>query len=466
MSVNHGPVYEVSYSISPALADEFDAWLLARLDALRNVDGIDSVRSLAGDADSAGRTRRVTWLHFADAASLERYLAELPDTGAEPPFDDEVEHSSRILREIDSSPAQPVETCLNCGTALTGQYCGSCGQRARSRLISIWELLQEAFGDLFELDSRLWRTLIPLAIRPGRLTRDYLQGRRARYMPPFRSYLVLSIVFFLVAFFDPREQFSIFFATEEVPTESPPAEAQSTTPAPGAEEIRRQVFDDLAEQGIMLEPDAVADSGQATVADEAPEPGADEPSTSTGFNIRFTNKGADTSSDCDNLEMENAPPWLASRLTPERLKLICERTTADGGAALVSRILDNTPAALIFLMPLMALILKILYPLSKRYYVEHLLFVVHYHAFVFLILTLQTILNRLVSVTGLPETLSSVGVAVVFFYVPIYLYMALRRVYAQGHLLSSLKFFVLFLSYCVGLALIFVIVLLFSAFSI
>ncbi|HKJ20007.1 MAG TPA: DUF3667 domain-containing protein, partial [Woeseiaceae bacterium] len=106
---------------------------------------------------------------------------------------------------MDTDDAQLPEypDCLNCGTELRGQYCGHCGQRARSRLISLWELIQDAFGDLLELDSRLWRTVIPLLVRPGQLTRDYLEGRRARYMPPFRMYLVLSVVFFVVAFFDP-----------------------------------------------------------------------------------------------------------------------------------------------------------------------------------------------------------------------------------------------------------------------
>jgi len=110
-----------------------------------------------------------------------------------------------------AAPLPDHPNCLNCGTELRGQYCGNCGQRARGRLISLWELLQDAFGDLFEIDSRLWRTLVPLLIRPGRLTLDYLEGRRARYMPPFRMYLVLSVVFFVVAFFDPQDDLSLLF---------------------------------------------------------------------------------------------------------------------------------------------------------------------------------------------------------------------------------------------------------------
>jgi len=121
-----------------------------------------------------------------------------------------------MAKPASSLPEHP--NCLNCGAELRGQYCGTCGQRARNRLISLWELLTEAFGDLFELDSRLWRTLIPLLVRPGRLTRDYLEGRRARYMPPFRMYLVLSVVFFVVAFFDPKDDLGLLFEPEAEPT--------------------------------------------------------------------------------------------------------------------------------------------------------------------------------------------------------------------------------------------------------
>src|SRR5210317_2067147 len=135
-------------------------------------------------------------------------------------------------------------SCLKCGTELLGQYCGRCGQRARSRLISLWELLQDAFGDLLELDSRLWRTLIPLLIRPGQLTRDYLEGRRARYMPPFRMYLVLSVVFFVVAFFDPRDDLSLLFEPEPVPEVTSELEDEMKAEA-------QDVLDDLAEEGLI-----------------------------------------------------------------------------------------------------------------------------------------------------------------------------------------------------------------------
>ncbi len=106
--------------------------------------------------------------------------------------------ASRSIRPVTSKTEKQESHCLNCDATLGGQYCWNCGQRGNTRLISLMELVRDAFGDMFELDSRLWRTLLPLAFRPGYLTDEYLCGRRARYMPPFRMYLVLSFVFFLI----------------------------------------------------------------------------------------------------------------------------------------------------------------------------------------------------------------------------------------------------------------------------
>lgn len=86
--------------------------------------------------------------------------------------------------------------CANCGSVLTGRFCASCGQDARLRL-TFTELMGQAIGGLFSLDSRFWRTLRDLAI-PGRISAEYLAGRRVRYMPPVQSYLFASLLFFAV----------------------------------------------------------------------------------------------------------------------------------------------------------------------------------------------------------------------------------------------------------------------------
>ena len=89
--------------------------------------------------------------------------------------------------------------CLNCGTDLKGPFCYYCGQPDRNFLRFFPALFRDMLEDLLDLDSRFMRTIKPLLFKPGRLTRDYMQGRRFRYAPPMRLYIFSSIVFFLLA---------------------------------------------------------------------------------------------------------------------------------------------------------------------------------------------------------------------------------------------------------------------------
>lgn len=410
MTTDSGPVYEVAVFVAPEAVEDCDRILEEHVRrALRNASIIDChVHTL--DDDAEGQKRRICVHHLSNDESLNDFI----DTEAEELESEFAEHVGdagrlvgRVLREDvttdlvgDASP-----DCLNCGRRLRGQYCANCGQRSRSRLISLWELISDAFGDLFELDSRLWQTLIPLLIRPGRLTRDYLQGKRARFMPPFRMYLVLSLLFFVVAFFDPREDLSILFEPE---------------PEPAAEEQ-------------AAEREETAPQVQEVVDDEE----------------------IDDDGDCeyDAAELEDMPEWLAKRFTVERLERVCERVHLDDGRSFVNSILDNIPAALIVMLPIMAFVLKALYPLSKRYYVEHLLFFVHFHAFFFLMLTLQILLIRIGSWTGFAEAIPILIVVALSFYIAAYLFVAMRRVYGQGRFITFLKYIVLLIAYLAGFSL-------------
>src|SRR5579862_3912078 len=94
-----------------------------------------------------------------------------------------------------SAPAAPA--CANCGAALAGRYCSACGQRVEPPLHTLWHFAQVATEDVTHADSRLWRSLAALLFKPGFLTREFLAGRRASYLPPVRLYLVLSVVFFI-----------------------------------------------------------------------------------------------------------------------------------------------------------------------------------------------------------------------------------------------------------------------------
>lgn len=88
--------------------------------------------------------------------------------------------------------------CLNCSAELHGPFCAVCGQRVVPRDPTVRELAGDAWNELTGYDGRIMATLRGLA-RPGLLTRDYINGRRAHYLPPVRVYLIVSVVYFLIA---------------------------------------------------------------------------------------------------------------------------------------------------------------------------------------------------------------------------------------------------------------------------
>jgi hypothetical protein len=88
--------------------------------------------------------------------------------------------------------------CLNCGAALHGAFCGECGQRSVPANPTVSELAGDAWQELSGYDGRILATFRGL-LHPGRLTNEYLQGRRARYLPPVRLYLIASVIYFVIA---------------------------------------------------------------------------------------------------------------------------------------------------------------------------------------------------------------------------------------------------------------------------
>ena len=88
--------------------------------------------------------------------------------------------------------------CGNCGARLEGPFCHRCGQDDLDLDRSLVHFFTEFMGGILNFDSRVWRTVIPLLFRPGEVTAHYLAGRRARFVPPVRLYLFVSLVYFLM----------------------------------------------------------------------------------------------------------------------------------------------------------------------------------------------------------------------------------------------------------------------------
>ena len=122
----------------------------------------------------------------------------------------------------DDRPSNPElqepPSCLNCGAALHGPYCARCGQRHETHPLTVGHLLAEVAETLTHADSRLWRTMRLLLTKPGLLTADFLAGRRERYLPPIRLYLILSFLFFLVLALDSDSRTPVSLDMPEMPS--------------------------------------------------------------------------------------------------------------------------------------------------------------------------------------------------------------------------------------------------------
>jgi len=89
-------------------------------------------------------------------------------------------------------------TCANCGAELRGPYCQDCGQSAEDIRRPAWTLLTDLIGSVFVWEGKFFTTLRRLYTRPGRVARDYVDGRRQSHTAPIRIYLLISLMFFLL----------------------------------------------------------------------------------------------------------------------------------------------------------------------------------------------------------------------------------------------------------------------------
>ena len=90
--------------------------------------------------------------------------------------------------------------CANCDAPLSGNFCGNCGQKAHVHR-SLLHVGEEFLHGITHFDGKAWQTLPMLVFRPGKLTRDYIEGKRARYIAPVPLFLlVVFLMFFVFSF--------------------------------------------------------------------------------------------------------------------------------------------------------------------------------------------------------------------------------------------------------------------------
>jgi hypothetical protein len=320
--------------------------------------------------------------------------------------------------------------CLNCGDPTPGNYCRNCGQAKRRVAVSVAALVTDVLEDQLVLNRALPRTLLYLIFRPGFLTVEYVNGRIVRYIAPFRLYLVSSIVFFLLLSFFGLRAIERAEVGENVTLRVDSAarafrvsgleSIDTTGMPPEARRALRQL--ELLPQNI--DSAAAAAGPSDSIPQQPPVPGLQPWARELAGDT--TGTGID----------QNLEDRIVARYGHLPVR--------DALREFAREYLEYVPHIVFLLLPVFALILKVLYARRKRYYAEHFVFALHVHAFTFLLFTLMFVISR-----------AAVN-AWLFFGLMLYVWVAMKRVYAQGVFRTSAKYLVLGGTYAVlvGIALV------------
>ena len=268
----------------------------------------------------------------------------------------------------DDRPAGDI-TCRNCGADAPGAYCPACGQETALRLPGAGRFMREAAGRYVAFDGRMWRTLFALLFRPGFLTREYLAGRRKRYVRPARLVLVLAIALF--------------------------AAVRLTADPDEVVRFERDSADSAKTGGKAATAAAPAPTGKSDAAPGTPKPAPAAAIVVDGDPLTIGSGAAGLRIDEGlNLHLVGVDLPLGERVEA-RLQSFNALDRERKARELVAGMLRYGPYALIAMLPAFALLMKLLYlgrgrryPERPRRYAEHLVYGAHNHAFVALVGTL------------------------------------------------------------------------------
>jgi len=227
----------------------------------------------------------------------------------------------------------PIHThCENCGTALQGPFCHACGQHDFEFHRSFGHVCLEALENFLHFDAKFFRNIVTLLFRPGALTAEFNAGRRASQMPPFRLYLFVSVLFFLIGFVGREAGF-----LEE--------ERAKVTHAPGSA--------------------APAHAPESAAPAAAPQPQTQLPG---GVKVSLSEK--------NDTEFER---YLTAR----------GRYAFDHPHELKEAFVHAVPRMLLVCLPLFAVFTRVLFRRSGQVYLQHLVLALHFHTFIYLFLMVR-----------------------------------------------------------------------------
>ena len=356
--------------------------------------------------------------------------------------------------------------CRNCGTPLLGPHCYACGQPVKGLVRPLGNLFGDLMDSVFNIDTRIVRTLGPLFARPGMLTTEYFAGRQVRYVTPVRLFFFLCILAFFVGRFaiDGDSGVNVNIGGQDDSIGAATTEAQVIA-------RRDEALARLATQRAKLPDgpgkagaDAGLRAGEAAIRAESerrltnlreagkagkPVPPPDEES------MNFNGKPWDART--NPLHLPGAPGFVDGWFNDKvgRAKQNLARIKADP-SQYTQAFIGAIPTALFVLVPLFALMLKLAFVFKRRLYMEHVVVALHSHAFLSLDLLLVfgcMLLQGLVPDGGLLDDALAWCIGLLVAWAPIYLLLMQKRVYAQGWPMTLLKYWALGTVYMVLLSL-------------
>lgn len=312
------------------------------------------------------------------------------------------------------------KTCLNCGATVEERYCTRCGQENLELRESFGHLFRHFFEDLTHYDSKLFITIKDLILKPGFLTKEYLAGRRSKYLHPIRMYVFISFVYFLTLL-----SFNHF---ED--------KVEDSIAKQGSLQAKKQIAANLHSMLLTKSNDTLTDKiKDATIHQVLTANALDSLPLYHDFivvgNISYKRLYA-----YDSLQNSLPEDKRESSLKSWFYHRCKENVDRYGGEGTVMRTAARTqhivPKMMFFLLPLFAWLLKLFYNRKKYLYVDHAIFSLHFHSAFFLFLLIIDIILKI-----LPPSFHDLNnIEIIAF---IYLVIALRKTYQDSLLKSIFK---------------------------
>jgi hypothetical protein len=353
---------------------------------------------------------------------------------------------SMVDAEQGTDKKQNNEFCLNCGEKLLDTYCHHCGQKDLPRRQTMGELIENFIGSFYSFESKFFRTVKFLLFKPGFLPVEYTAGRRESYYHPARAYVFISFVFFLLLFSlpDSKDGESNPMTTEEKVELDNDLEKMKNR-------LGRVGSDSVLMDSVITKIERAADTTNAVTVDKK---GKKFKTKNGGINFSLDDSEYETIEQYDStqklLSESERDNWFKRKLSIRWIEINNKYKHDDGGKRFGEdfgrAFLENFSKILFYLLPIFALLLKLLYVRKDFYYSEHLVFSIYYYNFFYLAATLFLLVKYIPVVGGWLD-------AVIVIWIIIYLPIAMKRMYLQSWGKTILKYSVFFFLFSVFLAL-------------